>query len=50
MGNGPGEVLAKVSSKSGVVFLEVTSQAINLGLLEASVVVTLLLMCGRNVD
>ncbi|KAF7441404.1 hypothetical protein PC9H_001754 [Pleurotus ostreatus] len=50
VGNGPPEVLAKVSSNSGVVFLEVTSQAINLGLLEASVVVTLLLMCGRNVD
>ncbi|KAJ8522781.1 hypothetical protein ONZ45_g635 [Pleurotus djamor] len=47
---GASDVLAKISCHQGGVFLEMTSQAINLGLLDAAIVVSFLLMCGRNVD
>ncbi|TFK49037.1 hypothetical protein OE88DRAFT_1737249 [Heliocybe sulcata] len=44
------QLLAKVSKTHTTVVFEVTTQAMQLGLLEASIVATLLLQSGRNID
>lgn len=43
-------MLARVSKTSTSVTLELTQEAINLGLLEVSLVATILLQSGRPVD
>jgi hypothetical protein len=42
--------LARVSKSFNIVKLEMTPEAMELGLLEVCVVVTVLLQCGRNID
>ncbi|KAG2154237.1 uncharacterized protein EDB93DRAFT_1081755 [Suillus bovinus] len=44
------DVLARVSKTYDVVMLELTPQAIQLGLLELSVLATILLQCGKSID
>ncbi|KAL0947851.1 hypothetical protein HGRIS_013913 [Hohenbuehelia grisea] len=49
-GSGAREVLARISRSQTCVNLEMTSQAISLGLLDIAVVVTVLLQSGRSID
>ncbi|KAJ6511635.1 hypothetical protein DFH09DRAFT_941973 [Mycena vulgaris] len=44
------EILGRISRGQGTVTLELTGEAIHLGLLESAVVATFLLQCGRNID
>ncbi|KAJ7509558.1 hypothetical protein B0H11DRAFT_1846605 [Mycena galericulata] len=44
------EVLGRISRSQDTVTLELTGEAIHLGLLEPAVVATFLLQCGRNID
>ncbi|KIM86694.1 hypothetical protein PILCRDRAFT_64756 [Piloderma croceum F 1598] len=44
------KTLAKVSKSFNIISLEMTPEAIQLGLLEICVIVTVLLQCGRNID
>ncbi|KAF8181651.1 hypothetical protein K438DRAFT_1601495 [Mycena galopus ATCC 62051] len=44
------ELLGRISRSQNTVILELTGEAIHLGLLEAAIVATFLLQCGRNKD
>ncbi|KAJ7698055.1 hypothetical protein B0H17DRAFT_927853 [Mycena rosella] len=44
------EILGRISRGQGTVTLEITGEAIRLGILEPAVVATFLLQCGRNID
>ncbi|KAF7356082.1 hypothetical protein MVEN_00938100 [Mycena venus] len=44
------ELLGRISRSQSAVTLELTGEAIHLGLLEPAVVATFLLQCGRNID
>jgi hypothetical protein len=44
------DVLARVSKTYDAVTLELTPRAIQLGLLEISVLATILLQCGKRID
>ncbi|KAF8217202.1 hypothetical protein K438DRAFT_1559278 [Mycena galopus ATCC 62051] len=44
------ELLGRISRGQNTVILELTGEAIHLGLLEPAVVATFLLQCGRNID
>ncbi|KAJ6590228.1 hypothetical protein B0H10DRAFT_1831015 [Mycena sp. CBHHK59/15] len=44
------EMLGRVSRSEGSVTLELTGEAIRLGLLEPSITAVFLLQCGRNID
>lgn len=43
-------VLARVARGQNMVLLEITSEAMNLGLLESCMVATVMLTCGHNID
>lgn len=43
-------VLARIARVPNTVMLELTQEAIHLGLLEASLVATVMLSCGHNID
>ncbi|KAJ7362543.1 hypothetical protein DFH08DRAFT_1024805, partial [Mycena albidolilacea] len=49
-GVGRPQVYAQVSRGEGAVTLELTAEAIQIGLLEICVTATFLLQCGRNID
>jgi hypothetical protein len=49
-GPSPPEFLGRISRENGAVRLDMTTYAIQLGLLDATVVAALLLQCGRNID
>ncbi|KZP26364.1 hypothetical protein FIBSPDRAFT_909295 [Athelia psychrophila] len=42
--------LARISKTYNIVSMEMTPEALQLGLLEACVITTVLLQCGRNID
>ncbi|KAJ7736589.1 hypothetical protein DFH07DRAFT_753415 [Mycena maculata] len=44
------EILGRISRDQDTITLELTGEAIHLGLLEPAVVATFLLQCGRNID
>ncbi|KAJ7289397.1 hypothetical protein C8J57DRAFT_1047026 [Mycena rebaudengoi] len=47
----PPEMLGRISrSQNGTVVLELTGEAIHIGILEPSIVSAFLLQCGRNID
>ncbi|RDB19269.1 hypothetical protein Hypma_013517 [Hypsizygus marmoreus] len=48
VGPNPPELLARVTTEQDAAKLEITAQAVQMGLLEASVVATVLLLSGRN--
>ncbi|KAH7886918.1 hypothetical protein F5I97DRAFT_1936514 [Phlebopus sp. FC_14] len=48
--SGSSDLLARVSKTYDCVVLELTPRAIQLGLLEASILATVLLQCGKNID
>lgn len=47
---GSRELLARISRDRDNLILEMSSQAIQLGLLEVCAVATVLLQCGRSID
>ncbi|KAJ7830320.1 hypothetical protein B0H14DRAFT_2353667 [Mycena olivaceomarginata] len=49
-GLGAPQIYARVAREEGAVALELTSEAIQIGLLEVAVAAALLLQCGRNID
>jgi len=44
------QLLARISKSQGTITLELTTRAMQMGLLEATIVATVLLQCGRNID
>ncbi|ESK92448.1 hypothetical protein Moror_4485 [Moniliophthora roreri MCA 2997] len=48
--NGTPKFLGRVSRGHGTITLDMTGEAVQMGLLETSVTATLLLQCGRNID
>lgn len=49
-GLGAPQIYSRVSREEGAVKLELTTEAIQLGLLEVCVAAAILLQCGRNID
>lgn len=49
-GPGPAMIHAKITRATGRIILEMTTDALNAGLLEACVVAAVLLQSGRNID
>ncbi|KAJ7354112.1 hypothetical protein DFH08DRAFT_691395 [Mycena albidolilacea] len=49
-GLGAPQIYARIAREEGAVALELTSEAIQIGLLEVAVAAALLFQCGRNID
>jgi hypothetical protein len=49
-GLGTPQIYARVTREEGAVALEITAEAIQIGLLEVCVAAALLLQCGRRID
>lgn len=49
-GLGAPQTYARISRQEASVTLELTTEAIQIGLLEVCIAATLLLQCGRNID
>ncbi|KAJ6607591.1 hypothetical protein B0H10DRAFT_1921698 [Mycena sp. CBHHK59/15] len=49
-GSGPSQIFGRVSREEDTVTLELTTEAIRIGLLELCVAATFLLQCGRDID
>lgn len=49
-GTSPPRTIARICKSFNIISLEMTPEAMQLGLLEVCVVTTVLLQCGRNID
>ncbi|KAJ6508126.1 hypothetical protein C8R45DRAFT_1089334 [Mycena sanguinolenta] len=49
-GLGAPQTYARVTREEGAVALDITAEAIQIGLLDVCVAAALLLQCGRNID